>query len=99
MTAMDLDLSGDVVALTEALVDVESVSRGEGPLADLIEASVRRLDHLEVTRIGNSVVARTALGPKNPRGERVVVAGHIDTVPVNANLPCRNDGSHLHGLG
>ena len=92
---MVLDLTADAVALTEALVDVESVSRHEEPLADAIEAALLGLGHLEVTRIGNSVVARTTLG----HGERVVVAGHIDTVPVHDNLPCRNDGTYLHGLG
>jgi succinyl-diaminopimelate desuccinylase len=92
---MVLDLTADVVALTEAIVDVESVSRNEGPLADAIEAALRGLEHLEVTRLGNSLVARTNLG----RGERVVIAGHIDTVPVHDNLPCRNDGTFLHGLG
>jgi succinyl-diaminopimelate desuccinylase len=92
---MVLDLTADAVALTEALVDIESVSLNERPLADAIEAALRGLDHLEVTRIGNSLVARTNLG----RGERVVIAGHIDTVPVHDNLPCRNDGTLLHGLG
>jgi succinyl-diaminopimelate desuccinylase len=92
---MVLDLSADAVTLTAALVDVESVSLNEQHLADLIEAALRELDHLEVTRIGNSLVARTDLG----HGERVVVAGHIDTVPVHDNLPSRNDGTLLHGLG
>jgi succinyl-diaminopimelate desuccinylase len=92
---MVLDLTADAVALTEALVDTESVSLNEQPLADAIEAELRRLTHLEVIRIGNSLVARTDLG----RGERVVIAGHIDTVPVHDNLPCRNDGTFLHGLG
>ncbi|SDT06802.1 succinyldiaminopimelate desuccinylase [Nocardioides scoriae] len=92
---MGLDLSSDVVALTQAVVDIESVSRDEQELADAVEAALRRLSHLEVTRIGHSVVARTDLG----RGERVVVAGHLDTVPLNHNLPSRNDGERLHGLG
>src|SRR3954454_6197938 len=92
---MLLDLTAGAVALTEALVDIESVSRNEQRLADAIEAALVGLDHLEVTRIGNSLAARTALG----HGERVVVAGHIDTVPVHDNLPCRNDGTVLHGLG
>ncbi len=92
---MVLDLSDDVVTLTQVLVDVESVSRNERELADLVEEALRRLDHLEVTRLGNSVVARTDLG----LGERVVIAGHLDTVPVNGNLPARNDGTLLHGLG
>lgn len=92
---MALDLTADAVALTEALVDIESVSQDEQRISDAIEAALRALPHLTVTRIGNSLVARTGLG----RGERVVVAGHVDTVPVNDNLPVRNDGTHLHGLG
>jgi succinyl-diaminopimelate desuccinylase len=92
---MSLDLTADVVALTEAVVDVESVSQDEQELADLIEEALRGLPHLEVTRIGHSLVARTGLG----RDERVVIAGHIDTVPLNRNLPVRNDGTRLHGLG
>ena len=92
---MGLDLSSDVVTLTQTIVDIESVSWNEEHLADLVEQALRRLDHLEVTRIGNSVVARTDLG----REERVVIAGHLDTVPVNDNLPARNDGALLHGLG
>lgn len=92
---MSLDLSSDVVSLTEAVVDIESVSRNEQALADAIEEALGGISHLEVTRIGNSLVARTDLG----RGERVVIAGHIDTVPLNRNLPVRNDGDRLHGLG
>jgi succinyl-diaminopimelate desuccinylase len=95
MAGMLLDLNSDVVALTEAVVDIESVSRNEKALADAIEEALSGIDHLEVTRIGNSLVARTDLG----RDERVVIAGHIDTVPLNRNLPVRNDGSKLHGLG
>jgi succinyl-diaminopimelate desuccinylase len=92
---MSLDLTADVVTLTEALVDIESVSRNEQSITDQIEAALRQCGHLEVTRIGNSLVARTDLG----RGERVVIAGHVDTVPVHDNLPSRNDGTFLHGLG
>ena len=92
---MSLDLSSDVVSLTEALVDIESVSRDEQAIADAVEAALSSVAHLEVTRIGHTVVARTDLG----REERVVIAGHLDTVPLNDNLPVRNDGTHLHGLG
>ncbi len=92
---MSLDLSADVVTLTEQLVDIESVSRNEKEIADAIEAALTPLAHLEVIRRGHTIVARTMLG----RPERVVIAGHIDTVPLNDNLPSRNDGTHLHGLG
>jgi succinyl-diaminopimelate desuccinylase len=90
-----LDLAADAVDLTEQLVDIESVSGDEQAIADAVETELRALRHLEVTRIGNNVVARTAQG----HDERVVIAGHLDTVPVNGNLPARRDETHLHGLG
>lgn len=92
-----LDLHADVVTLTRRLCDIESVSRGEQAIADAVEAALVRLDHLEVTRIGHTLVARTDLG----RGERVIIAGHLDTVPVNGNFPSRLDEATglLHGLG
>ena len=74
-----LDLSADVVDLTAAICDVETVSDHEGPLADAIEAAVAAVPHLAVRRFGDTVVARTELG----RPTRVVIAGHIDTVPVH----------------
>lgn len=83
-----LDLTADVVDLAVALCDVPSVSGSEGPLADLLEAALRALPHLEVLRDGDAVLARTNLG----RPARVVVAGHIDTVPVADNLPSRRTG-------
>ncbi|MBO0847013.1 MAG: succinyl-diaminopimelate desuccinylase [Nocardioides sp.] len=95
METVDLDLTADVVTLTERLVDIESVSRDEQRIADAVEAALKAVPHLDVLRRGNTVVARTALD----RGERVVLAGHLDTVPLNDNLPSRNDGSLLHGLG
>lgn len=92
---MPLDLTADVVTLTRRLVDIESVSRNERAITDQIETALRGFAHLEVSRHGNTLVARTHLG----RGERVVIAGHIDTVPVNDNLPARLEGRLLHGLG
>ena len=90
-----LDLFSDIIELTEALVDIESVSGNEGHIADAVERALRALPHLDVVRDGDSVVASTQLS----RPERVVVAGHLDTVPVNANLPSRRHGDRLYGLG
>ena len=84
---MSLDLSVDPVQLTEDLVNIGSVSGDEQQIADAVEAALRGLDHLEVQRFGNTVVARTHQG----RDERVVIAGHLDTVPLNDNLPARRD--------
>jgi succinyl-diaminopimelate desuccinylase len=90
---VNLDLDG--AALTAELVDIPSVSGEEGPLADAIEAALRSLPHLTVHRDGHAIVARTMLG----RAERVVLAGHLDTVPVAGNLPSRTEGSRLYGCG
>ncbi|MCB0922715.1 MAG: succinyl-diaminopimelate desuccinylase, partial [Actinobacteria bacterium] len=85
----------DVVNLTAALVDIPSESRHEQRIADEVEAALRLLDHVQVTRFGNTVVARTDLG----RAQRVVLGGHLDTVPAADNLPHRIDGDNLYGLG
>ena len=93
--AESLDLTQDPVALTAALVDIPSESGDEQVIADAVEEALRAQPHLEVQRFGHTVVARTHLG----REERVVLAGHLDTVPENANLPSRLEGGVLHGLG
>ncbi|MFJ4044755.1 succinyl-diaminopimelate desuccinylase [Microbacterium sp. NPDC089987] len=96
---MALDLTASSLDLTRTICDIPSVSGGEAPLADAIEAAVRSCSHLEVVRHGNTVVARTDLG----RAQRVVIAGHIDTVPINDNVPTRDieiDGAgYLWGRG
>lgn len=95
-----LDLSLDPVDLTESVCNVASVSHEEAELADLVEEALRALDHLDVWRDGNTVVARTHLG----RDERVVLAGHLDTVPfasqgAAAALPIRRTDTELVGRG
>jgi succinyl-diaminopimelate desuccinylase len=92
-----IDLHADVVTLTRQLVDIESVSRDEQEIADAVEAALQALPHLTLTRRGHTIVARTDLG----RPSRVVIAGHLDTVPVKDNMPSRLDEAAgiLHGLG
>ncbi len=92
---INLDLGQDGPTLAASLVDVYSVSGSEGPLADAVQAALAPLRHLRVDRDGDAVVARTAAG----RGQRVVIAGHLDTVPEAGNLPGRRAGGVLHGLG
>ena len=85
----------DLLASTADLVAIPSESHAEAALADHVEQRLRSLDHLTVTRIDDNVVARTDLG----RDTRLVVAGHLDTVPVNGNGTPRVDGEVLWGLG
>ncbi len=83
LDVVPLDLSAGVVDLTRQLCDIESVSGNEVAIADAVEAVLGTAAHLTVFRDGDAVVARTELG----RDRRVVIAGHLDTVPVNGNLP------------
>ncbi|MDG4666199.1 succinyl-diaminopimelate desuccinylase [Mycobacterium sp. 236(2023)] len=91
-----LDLHGDPIALTAALVDIPSESRHETRIADEIEAALReQAAGFEVIRNGDAVLARTNFG----KPSRVLLAGHTDTVPAADNVPSRRDGGILHGCG
>lgn len=92
---MPLDLYSDPADLTAALVDIGSVSGDEQQLADEIFQALTALDRYEIVRSGNSILARTDLG----RPTRVLLAGHIDTVPIADNVPSRTEGDVLHGCG
>jgi succinyl-diaminopimelate desuccinylase len=78
-----------VAARTLQLVDVPSESRHESELVDLVRSLVAReplYDDGEVLLYGE---------PRAP----VVLAGHLDTVPAQGNLPGRLDSGAVHGLG
>src|ERR1700758_2775621 len=91
-----LDLRGDPIELTAALVDIASESRDEARLADEVEAALRaQASGFEIVRNGNAVLARTRL----QRPSRVLLAGHLDTVPVAGNLPSRRQNGDLYGCG
>ena len=86
----------DLLALTEQLCAVPSVSGDEAALADLVEARLlERAPGLDVVRLGANVVTRSDRGA----GTRVVLGGHLDTVPPNDNATPHRDGDTLHGLG
>lgn len=91
-----LDLRGDPVELTAALVDIPSESRNEARLADEVEAALRaQTSGFEIVRSGNAVLART----RRQRPSRVLLAGHLDTVPVADNLPSHRENGDLYGCG
>jgi succinyl-diaminopimelate desuccinylase len=91
-----LELSADPIDLCAAMVDIPSVSGDEELLASALEEALRaQAPHLEVLRSGHAVLARTDLG----REQRVLLAGHIDTVPIAGNVPSHRDGELLYGCG
>jgi succinyl-diaminopimelate desuccinylase len=95
-----LDLRKDPIELTAALVDIPSESGDEARIADEVETALRaQTSGFEIIRNGNGVLART----HRNRPSRVLLAGHLDTVPVAENLPSRRstepEGEVLHGCG
>ena len=94
-TPLTPDIVADPVALTRALVDIESVSGNEQEIADAVEQVLVQVPHLSVERLGHTLMARTELG----RAQRVVLAGHLDTVPIADNLPSTVDGDLMYGCG
>lgn len=92
---MTLDIASDPIDLTAALVDIPSVSHDEERIANEVESALRALDRFEVLRVGNNVLARTNRGLP----QRVMLAGHLDTVPIADNVPSRREGGILHGCG
>lgn len=95
-TPQKLEILTDPVELTRQLIDIPSPSHGEEAIADAIEKALLKLaetaDTLEVARFGNTVCARTQYGLP----DRVVLAGHLDTVPIADNVP-HHDGVNEDG--
>ena len=91
-----LDLHADPIDLTAALVDIPSVSHDESAIAAAVESALReQTTGFEIIRNGNAVLARTDRGLPS----RVMLAGHLDTVPIADNVPSRREGDLLHGCG
>ncbi|MDE3108102.1 MAG: succinyl-diaminopimelate desuccinylase [Acidobacteriota bacterium] len=76
------------------LVRISSVSRNEGELAHFVAEALRHVTQLDVERVGDNVVARTT----GHHATRVIVAGHLDTVPGDASAT-HLDGDALYGVG
>ncbi len=86
----------DLLVRTAELVAISSESHAEREITDHLERVLaERAPWLRLDRLGENLVARTDLG----RRQRVVLAGHTDTVPANGNFPGRLDGDVLYGLG
>ncbi len=85
----------DLIQLTAALVDIPSVSHDELAITDHLAERLAAAPWLDVTRVGENLVARTHGG----RSQRLLIGGHTDTVPPNDNARARIEGDVLWGLG
>ena len=80
------ELGDRLAARTLELIDIPSESRDEARIADHV-ASVTGAEDL-----GDTCLAVR-------RGAPVLLAGHLDTVPAQGNVPGQVDGGRVHGLG
>ena len=85
----------DLMTRTASLINIASVSHDERAITDHIEELLGPVDALTCERVGENLVARTSFG----HAQRLALAGHTDTVPVNANATARVEGDTLYGLG
>ena len=90
-----IQLPGDFLERTAQLIATPSVSRAERAIADRVEAALSLRPDLEVVRIGDNVIGRT----DRRREQRVVLAGHLDTVPPAGNQEPVIEGDRVAGLG
>jgi succinyl-diaminopimelate desuccinylase len=95
MASASESLSDQLVNLTRDLVNIASPSLAETAISDWVEATLRNVPALQVTRIGDNVIAQTVGGNDN----RVVFGGHLDTVPANANEVADLRAGQLWGVG
>jgi succinyl-diaminopimelate desuccinylase len=87
----DPELARRLGRRTLELVDIPSVSRDEAAAM----AYVR--DTLALTPLAGDEDVLFAVAPG--KGDLVVLAGHVDTVPAQGNIPGRLDGDSIIGLG
>lgn len=87
-----------VVGLLRGMVEIESVSGDEGPVARWLVDRMARLGFdARVDGAGNAVGVRAGAPPDDGRWRDVVLLGHIDTVP--GRIPVRLEDGVLHGRG
>jgi succinyl-diaminopimelate desuccinylase len=78
---------------TLALVNIPSVSRSEAEAMAYVRAE------LPLEPIWSTADVLFATSPRHPGRPLVVLAGHVDTVPEQGNLPGRIEDGSIVGLG
>ena len=91
----DSAMGTDLLTRTAELINIASESHHEQEIVKHFEAQLRAIPWLTVDRVGDNLVARTDLN----REHRLLIGGHSDTVPANANETAVIDGDVVRGLG
>lgn len=78
------------------LIEIPSVSGDEARIADFVEATLTRGNSQgKLTRVGDNIV----FSRRGSSGHKLVIAGHLDTVPASGGFEAvRRDGK-IYGLG
>ena len=89
------DLAERLAARTEALVAVPSESRNEAAILAMLR------EHLpaSLTVVDDEDSVLLALPERRPGAPLVLLAGHVDTVPIGRSAPGRREGGTIHGRG
>ena len=85
--------------LTQQLVEIPSVSRDETQIADFVESQLAGIEHLTTERIGNNLVARTNSDKESNKNRRLLIGGHLDTVPHSPEFVVSRTKDILSGPG
>jgi succinyl-diaminopimelate desuccinylase len=83
---------------TLALVDIPSPSREEHAAAAYVR-EVMAGAAVDLVYEGDGGLTLLYATERRPGAPLVLLAGHLDTVPAQGNLPGRIDGGAVHGLG
>jgi succinyl-diaminopimelate desuccinylase len=88
MPAGEHELGERLAARTLELIDIASESRDEARLAEHVRGLLP-----DARDLGDTCVLA------GPDGARVLLGGHLDTVPAQGNWPGRRDAERVFGLG
>ncbi len=88
----ETELAERLAARTLELIDIPSESRSEAALAEYVASELRGA---VVEDLGDSCMLAY---PRETR-PRVLLAGHLDTVPAQDNIPGRVEDGRVYGLG
>ncbi len=92
-TPPSADLGQRLLELAGELVNIPSVSGSEADIASFAESILCSRNNLEVVRLGDNVLART----KGARTARILLAGHLDTVPPPSGPAATGSGARIEG--